>query len=146
MCALGAQAHGLATQPAPTRANGDVRVQSDAPPSSQRVIKMEKFFVDEPRLWRTLKATRYYRNLSLCVAGDRALPFRDWLKVMLHIPSTLSVTELVRIYDEEDTMTILATVRAPPCTRGSAPLWSGVLHLYASPPRALQQRASAGAA
>ena len=80
--------------------------------ATQRVIKVEKFFVDEPRLWRTLKATRYYHNLSQCVAGDRALPFQDWLKVMLHIPSSLSISELVRIYDEEDTMTILATVRS----------------------------------
>jgi hypothetical protein len=72
--------------------------------------RIDKFFEDEPRLWQNLKATRHYRQLSACAAGYRPLPFEDWIRIMLHIPSSLSISELVRIFDEEDTLTLLSTV------------------------------------
>jgi hypothetical protein len=73
-------------------------------------VRIDKFFDDEPRLWQNLKATRHYRHLSACATGYGPLPFEDWIRVMLHIPSALTISELVRIFDEEDTMTLLATV------------------------------------
>lgn len=71
---------------------------------------MDRFFQDEPLLWKSLKATQYYAALTACTSGSAALPFKHWVRFMLHVPSTLTIDELVRIFDEEDTVTVMATV------------------------------------
>jgi hypothetical protein len=74
-------------------------------------VAIDRFFEDEPLLWEGLKHTRYYHELKLAASGKAALGAVSWLRVMTQVPSTLSLAELVRIFDEEDTMSVLSTVR-----------------------------------
>jgi hypothetical protein len=83
---------------------------SQPQPSTLPSSHLDRFFRDEPLLWHTLKGPDYYDSLVACAAGEVALPFKHWLRIMLHIPSTLSIHELMRIFDEEDTVTVLSTV------------------------------------
>lgn len=82
--------------------------------SRPKSFQIDRFFRDEPVLWKDLKSTDYYESLQACASGEQPLPFKYWLRFMLHVPSTLEVDELVRVFDEEDTVTVMATVSPPP--------------------------------
>ena len=84
-------------------------VQKDALRSPS--IKVDRFFSDEERLWKELKGTSYYASLGACANGIVPMPFRHWVRFMLHVPSTYTIEDLIRIFDEEDTVTIMAMVR-----------------------------------
>lgn len=84
-----------------------------------RTLAIDRFFEEEPLLWETLKSTRYYHDLRQCMDVGRSLPFISWLRFMLQVPSTITVQDLFSIFEEEDTMTILTTVRPSSLTAAS---------------------------
>ena len=66
----------------------------------------------EPLSWCDIKATSFYAHLLDCSARSAKLPWRHWLRLILHVPSTFSIDDLARILEQEDTVMVLSTVRA----------------------------------
>jgi hypothetical protein len=60
-------------------------------------------------MWADIKATDFYHNLHLKTDGV-PLPLRDWLRVLLLVSSSLSMNELTRVFDEEDTVIAMSSV------------------------------------
>jgi hypothetical protein len=71
----------------------------------------DTFVADEASVWRYLKATAYYKSLHACWTYSRPLDANCWLRMAMQTPTALDMVELARIFDEEDTMTALTTVR-----------------------------------
>ena len=73
---------------------------------------MSEFLAHEREIWRSFKATKYYDNLCMHKKHGAPLPFRDWLRLLLHVDTSLSINELVRIFEEEDSIVAMSSVRS----------------------------------
>jgi hypothetical protein len=58
-------------------------------------------YCEEQQMWRYLKSSAFYENMHFCVATGTPLPYSDWLRMLMHVPGTMHVGELARIFDEE---------------------------------------------
>jgi hypothetical protein len=72
---------------------------------------MHVFLENESEMWSTVKATKFYKNLYNHKHHETPLPLRDWIRLLLQVDTSLSVNELLRICDEEDSILAMSSVR-----------------------------------
>lgn len=75
---------------------------------------MSEFLANEREIWSSLKATKFYDSLVMNKKYGTPVPFRDWLRLLLHVDTSLSVSDLVRVFDEEDSIVAMSSVRSSP--------------------------------
>ena len=75
---------------------------------------MSEFLANEREIWSILKATKFYDSLVMNKKYGTPVPFRDWLRLLLHVDTSLSVSDLVRVFDEEDSIVAMSSVRSSP--------------------------------
>jgi hypothetical protein len=62
---------------------------------------VEPSIADERQMWEHLKRSAFYENIKLCVTTGMHLPFDDWLRMLMQVPGSIRIHELVRMFDEE---------------------------------------------
>eukprot|EP00892_Ulva_mutabilis_P001042 jgi/Ulvmu1/10939/UM007_0118.1 len=86
------------------RPQGSMRTLLSAP------TVVDRYFEDETNMWLALKSGPFCRSVRMCSRKGRPLNLADWLRLLLVIPFTISVHQLVRVFDEEDTITALTSI------------------------------------
>lgn len=90
------------------RAQGGMRSLLETP------TVVDQYFQDETTMWHSLKSGPFCAKLRSCVHRSKPLEMADWFRILLLIPFTLSMDQLVRIFVEEDTLSALTSVRPLP--------------------------------
>lgn len=74
---------------------------------------VDDYFQTEAHMWHALKSGPFCFNIVQCARRGVPLCVADWLRMVLLIPFSLSMNQLIRVFEEEDTMTALTSVRSP---------------------------------
>lgn len=72
---------------------------------------VDDYFQTEAHMWRALKSGDFCGNIIRCARQGVPLSLADWLRMVLLIPFSLTTNQLIRVFEEEDTMTALTSVR-----------------------------------
>jgi hypothetical protein len=79
---------------------------------NQRALQL--FIQHEATYWSHLKATPYCKAIMQFTTTGRPLTLKHWLRFMMQSPSALALAELARLFDEEDTVSVVASIITPP--------------------------------
>lgn len=96
------------------RAHGSMRTLLKAP------TVVDEYFRTETDMWHALKSVPFSTHVRQCVRKGVSLSLTDWLRYVTLIPFSLSMSQLIRVFDEEDTVTALTSVCAPPAAQQPA--------------------------
>lgn len=72
---------------------------------------MADYLQNERKMWLSVKDTQFYKNLCKHKKLGAPVQLRDWLRLLLQVDNSVSITELIRICDEEDSIIAMSSVR-----------------------------------
>lgn len=81
---------------------------------------VDEYFRTETDMWHALKSVPFSTHVRQCVRKGVSLSLTDWLRFVTLIPFSLSMRQLIRVFEEEDTVTALTSVCAPPTAQQAA--------------------------
>jgi hypothetical protein len=73
---------------------------------------MQEYLENDVVMWMNAKATQFYKNLCSNKQHSTPLPLRDWLRLLLQVDTSLSISEMMRIFDEQDSVTAMSAARS----------------------------------
>jgi hypothetical protein len=88
--------------------------QEGDPVMDENQHALQQFVQHEATYWSHLKATPYCKAIMQFATTGTPLSLKHWLRFMMQSPSALTLAELARLFDEEDTMSVAASIITPP--------------------------------
>lgn len=73
--------------------------------------EMQKFLDNEQEVWIHAKKTQFFESLTANRKEGTPLPLNDWIRLTLQFDTSLSLSEVFRIVEEEDSMLAMSSVR-----------------------------------
>lgn len=89
---------------------GTQKVDDDGDDDATAAKAVSEFLEHERDMWAHVKSTPFHQSLLDSKLHGTPLPFRHWLRLLLQFDTSLTVSEVLRIFDEEDSMLAMSLV------------------------------------